>query len=567
MSKMKQIAALTAMLVGVIMYASPAKSAVCFLPDDDGSCGGGDIEISDGSDSDDNKPEEKCDGFTVSATEYNKMKNCFDFTSCTKSKTKEVKYKKGAQKENTTWSNGICCTNGEKYFSKQGQCCPTTGCACSGGRVWNPSTEQCECPEGKEFVGGVCTCKEGTIPDGTGCKIDNSPKCNDINPHYFPMSDTAKYNECKRLDEYYNDNDLFVMETTNVTGSDGKCFYCHHRTCAEIAEYVEAGEKYYTSCKNTEIAEKASYSPGSDGQCYTCRAKTCRDYAKEFNKTYVMEDDDAACEKATGRHADVFDVIEREFAADGQCYECKLLKCNEISDIYGTKDMQCPAGYLLEEEDNYIAEDGQCYYCRKSKVYVVFDYELQGNSDAGQYNECIWSGTGNTQVLDWTNQMYYCSRSNYGEDYNVGDYYDPMEYYRTCKHTSDWYAYLTVDGGEVTGFNSKTWTLPFDMEMVVTYDIPYIMWDRCPPTKAPEIRFAPKGAIQTYPEIFAPRTVRMKFPKGSKVDAVMRKQPVDYLDGITEDHLTIEYYVNGQKISGDSITIDDVSYSFNGTWN
>ena len=168
MSKMKQIAALTAMLVGVIMYASPAKSAVCFLPDDDGSCGGGDIEISDGSDSDGNKKEEKCEGFPVSATEYEKMKNCFDFTSCTKSKNKEVKYKKGAQKENTTWSNGICCTNGKKYFSKQGQCCPTTGCACSGGRVWNPSTEQCECPEGKEFVGGVCTCAGNTVPDSKG---------------------------------------------------------------------------------------------------------------------------------------------------------------------------------------------------------------------------------------------------------------------------------------------------------------------------------------------------------------------------------------------------------------
>ena len=168
MSKMKQIAALTAMLVGVIMYASPAKSAVCFLPDDDGSCGGGDIEISDGSDSDGNKKEEKCEGFPVSATEYEKMKNCFDFTSCTKSKTKEVKYKKGAQKENTTWSNGICCTNGKKYFSKQGRCCPTTGCTCSGGRVWNPSTEQCECPEGKEFVGGVCTCAGNTVPDSKG---------------------------------------------------------------------------------------------------------------------------------------------------------------------------------------------------------------------------------------------------------------------------------------------------------------------------------------------------------------------------------------------------------------
>ena len=357
-----------------------------------------------------------------------------------------------------------------------------------------------------------------------------------------------------------------VYTYLNAESEDGSGYYTDvnwKKFSVSINNTIYPVSGIYSQCAETAVI-------ADNGDIYQVKcgkAKTCSDYAKEFNKTYVMEDDDAACEKATGRHADVFDVIEREFAADGQCYECKLLKCNEISDIYGTKDMQCPAGYRLEEEDNYIAEDGQCYYCRKSKVYVVFDYELQGNSDAGQYNECIWSGTGNTQVLDWTNQMYYCNRLNYGEDYNVGDYYDPMEYYSTCKHTSDWYAYLTVDGGEVTGFNSKTWTLPFDMEMVVTYDIPYIMWDSCPPTKAPEIRFAPKGAIQTYPEIFAPRTVRMKFPKGSKVDAVMRKQPVDYLDGITTDHFTIEYYVNGQKISGRSITIDDVSYSFNGTWN
>ena len=203
MSKMKQIAALTAMLVGVIVYASPAKSAVCFLPDDDGNCGGGDIEISDGSDSDDNKTEEKCEDFPVSATEYEKMKNCFDFTPCTKSKTNEVKYKKGAQKENTTWSNGICCTNGEKYFSKQGQCCPTTGCACSGGRVWNPNTEQCECPEGKEFVGGVCTCAGNTVPDSDGNCI-------------LPDGCTYEYRQATTNDSCGH---------SEVIGSDDSCVY------------------------------------------------------------------------------------------------------------------------------------------------------------------------------------------------------------------------------------------------------------------------------------------------------------------------------------------------------
>ena len=227
MSKMKQIAALTAMLVGVIMYASPAKSAVCFLPDDDGSCGGGDIEISDGSDSDNNKPEEKCDGFTVSATEYRKMKNCFDFTSCTKSRTNEVKYKKGAQKENTTWSNGICCTNGEKYFSKQGKCCPTTGCACSGGRVWNPSTEQCECPEGKEFVGGVCTCAGNTVPDSdgncilpAGCTYEyrqattaDSCGLTDLNTNYQCAS---TINGCRCFDKLSKVSSVWVYMTGHV---------------------------------------------------------------------------------------------------------------------------------------------------------------------------------------------------------------------------------------------------------------------------------------------------------------------------------------------------------------
>ena len=256
MSKMKQIAALTAMLVGVIMYASPAKSAVCFLPDDDGSCGGGDIEISDGSDSDNNKPEEKCDGFTVSATEYRKMKNCFDFTSCTKSRTNEVKYKKGAQKENTTWSNGICCTNGEKYFSKQGQCCPTTGCACSGGRVWNPSTEQCECPEGKEFVGGVCTCAGNTVPDSdgnfilpAGCTYEyrqattaDSCGLTDLNTNYQCAS---TINGCNCYNQLQKVSSVWVYMTGHV--------FPYNRISNKSATCVDENNvtRYQTICQGT----------------------------------------------------------------------------------------------------------------------------------------------------------------------------------------------------------------------------------------------------------------------------------------------------------------------------
>ena len=255
MSKMKQIAALTAMLVGVIMYASPAKSAVCFLPDDDGNCGGGDIEISDGTEPTP-APEEKCEDFPVSATEYEKMKNCFDFTSCTKSRTNEVKYKKGAQKENTTWSNGICCTNGEKYFSKQGQCCPTTGCACSGGRVWNPSTEQCECPEGKEFVGGVCTCAGNTVPDSdgncilpAGCTYEyrqattaDSCGLTDLNTNYQCAS---TINGCNCYNQLQKVSSVWVYMTGHV--------FPYNRISNKSATCVDENNvtRYQTICQGT----------------------------------------------------------------------------------------------------------------------------------------------------------------------------------------------------------------------------------------------------------------------------------------------------------------------------
>ena len=342
------------------------------------------------------------------------------------------------------------------------------------------------------------------------------------------------------------------------------------KTCKQLG-YINKNN----SCSSNDLVKTLVENViGTDGQCYTCeKAQTCSDYAKEFNKTYVKEDDDAACEKATGRHADVFEVIEREFAADGQCYECKLLKCSDISDIYGTKeDMQCPAGYHLEKKDNYIAEDGQCYECVKDTVDVRFIYSLEGTENAGHYTECV-NGGNQYCNLQWSNEMYYCNRDFSGEEYNVGDYFNNEKYYNTCKHISTWEAKLLVFGN---GIDSKTWTLPYDIEMVVTYDIIYRNADNCvgcSENGGQELRehWASKeggnSAVRVYPGIYAPRTVRMKFPQGSKANTSITKEPVDYWDGMTEDHLTIEYYVNGQKISDDSITIDDVSYSFNGSWN
>ena len=419
MSKMKQIAALTAMLVGVIMYASPAKSAVCFLPDDDGSCGGGDIEISDGSDSDDNKTEEKCEDFPVSATEYEKMKNCFDFTPCTKSKTNEVKYKKGAQKENTTWSNGICCTNGEKYFSKQGQCCPTTGCACSGGRVWNPSTEQCECPDGKEFVGGVCTCKEGTIPDGTGCKISGS--CEDNGKHTTldrwtydcatsgegtPAQDDDGCWICKQCTcpEGWSSSSTcptkagytcVTEKTADTCGRADKCFkYSYGKSCLNKLAQDDLDNNNYTNLSIKRISTNKNeacpdgyvrrYTGAADDwgkACYICALPTCKE------KGYINET--TSCSKTKVK----IDSIE---ASDGPCYACT--SCEDHN-------------YITITKDNYNELMKKCIRLENVKVYTKLPC-VKCVNDVEPNDKCVTTAT-TGEIANGSTVYFYGSEQEY----------------------------------------------------------------------------------------------------------------------------------------------------------
>lgn len=262
MNKMKQIAALTAMLVGVIMYASPAKSAVCFLPDDDGSCGGVDIEISDGSGSDDSKPE-TCEGFTISSENYDKMKDCFNFTYCTKSKNNELVYKKGSKKSNTRWYGNwnACCTGGTVYDLREGKCCPAGGCVheCDAPKVWSSTLRDCVCPADrventtsktccpvgehadgaiccpakKHNDGGTCVCDANYIPDGNGgCKIPSvSEACKKINSAYVAFTSN---------DDCHNICPAGQAPKFMTTVANGACAICQQTTInININEDVE----------------------------------------------------------------------------------------------------------------------------------------------------------------------------------------------------------------------------------------------------------------------------------------------------------------------------------------
>ena len=169
MSKLKNMAVFSAMLVGVMIYTSPAKSAVCFLPDDDGSCGGGDIEISD-----DSTSENQCADFTLSQNQRNSKEYDSDCYSCEPCTYNSRTTYKCALKNGATWYGGnlsVCCTNGEKYDSAEGKCCPAGGCAhnCPEGQSWDSSAKSCKCDNGKDANGGICCADSEHVSDGICC--------------------------------------------------------------------------------------------------------------------------------------------------------------------------------------------------------------------------------------------------------------------------------------------------------------------------------------------------------------------------------------------------------------
>ena len=169
MSKLKNMAVFSAMLVGVMIYTSPAKSAVCFLPDDDGNCGGGDIEISD-----DSTSENQCADFNLSQNQRNSKEYDSDCYSCEPCTYNSRTTYKCALKSGATWYGGnlsVCCTNGEKYDSAEGKCCPAEGCVhnCPEGQSWDSSAKSCKCDNGKDANGGICCADSEHVSDGICC--------------------------------------------------------------------------------------------------------------------------------------------------------------------------------------------------------------------------------------------------------------------------------------------------------------------------------------------------------------------------------------------------------------
>ena len=284
MSKLKNMAVFSAMLVGVMIYTSPAKSAVCFLPDDDGNCGGGDIEISD-----DSTSENQCADFNLSQNQRNSKEYDSDCYSCEPCTYNSRTTYKCALKNGATWYGGnlsVCCTNGEKYDSAEGKCCPAGGCVheCDAPKEWNSTSRRCVCPSGVETTTGVCCndsehadgaicCPEKKHNEGGVCKCDSQYNTDKNGNCVLPVE-----KNCVDINkDYKNKNQVSQCENyepvKGISAADGPCYKCESKACNKInSSYINSS----TSCNGTKTP--VSGVVGSDGQCYKCVDNNNFDY-------------------------------------------------------------------------------------------------------------------------------------------------------------------------------------------------------------------------------------------------------------------------------------------------
>ena len=664
MSKMKQIAALTAMLVVVIMYASPAKSAVCFLPDDDGSCGGGDIEISD-----DSTSENQCADFNLSQNQRNSKEYDSDCYSCEPCTYNSRTTYKCALKNGATWYGGnlsVCCTGGEKYFSKQGQCCPTTGCACSGGHVWNPSTEQCECPNGIETTTGIC-CNDGEHADGAICcpekkhneggtcvcdseyNTDENGNCvlgsYECPEGYTENKPSSVYEyeiknvgskvcykiidgnwpktiRVKLWTEYYVSEGKYIhkITKTNLTfaNKDGTVvssnsfkdeglskfqylykdkgddvmkldyvydtenndmdnvggFYFLRDPKALFLEFDEAGFYFKDFVLNADVQDVQEWKPdlflrfGSsewqetsqqtnplsfkgdislgygqrvkenldlqlDVTVYSTKIsapKKCQDIDKTYIETSSIKDNDPE-DICPYLYSPVFGYVKNlgngktdlkigfEFGGGDNaefvdtsvvgCTACRWKTCEEIDSDFGNSSLDCPAGYDARPLSyNWaVGSDGRCYECVKQQTIIEFEYYVPSVDGAGDY--CPNWSISDRNAAEWEARLY---SGEYAYDLNYNDF-----------------------------------VLPFDMEIVTKYKIPYVdRGDNCR-----------RDPITSWPNE-PPVTVTLTIPKGSKLSSLFHAKAIDYSG--SQAVIERKFYIDG--VERETYTIGDITYQF-----
>lgn len=249
MSKLKRTSAkgaffaLAVWLTGFCM-STPAYSAVCFLPDDTGNCGTGDMNI---------VPDEPkkgvCDGKkTYTPEEYNEKfdDNCYTYTVGEKNgKTVYCDITKTDTKGYVLDAQDHCCQSGTAWDNKAQECC--TGGKC-------PIT----CPDPQELYiikNDICVCAYGKV-NGDCCPVDT-----------FPSNGIC----CPYGQEGKADGSSLICCPEDQVNKGGTCVDpVPVQTCSQMSkDYKASCPTDYT--KKEAKDEKGNLVKDSNGtQCYTC---------------------------------------------------------------------------------------------------------------------------------------------------------------------------------------------------------------------------------------------------------------------------------------------------------
>lgn len=191
------------------------------------------------------------------------------------------------------------------------------------------------------------------------------------------------------------------------------------------------------------------------------------------------------------------------------CTACRWKTCEEIDSDFGNSSLDCLPGYdATPLSYNWaVGSDGRCYECVKQQTIIEFEYYVPSVDGAGDY--CPNWSISDRNAAEWEARLY---SGEYAYDLNYNDF-----------------------------------VLPFDMEIVTKYKIPYVdRGDNCR-----------RDPITSWPNE-PPVTVTLTIPKGSKLSSLFHAKAIDYSG--SQAVIERKFYIDG--VERETYTIGDITYQF-----
>ncbi len=341
------------------------------------------------------------------------------------------------------------------------------------------------------YIEPFYVCDKG-VKEGTKCKI-GSYSC----PKDYKLSgDNCVKKECPKGYILTSDNGKDVcVNPTYTCPTDGKykyklsgnkCVCDNSKTCSEIDKtYIET-----SSIKDNDPEDICPYL-----------------YSPVFG--YVKNLGNGKTDLKIGFKFGGGDNAEFVDTSVVGCTACRWKTCEEIDSDFGNSSLDCLPGYdATPLSYNWaVGSDGRCYECVKQQTIIEFEYYVPSVDGAGDY--CPNWSISDRNAAEWEARLY---SGEYAYDLNYNDF-----------------------------------VLPFDMEIVTKYKIPYVdRGDNCR-----------RDPITSWPNE-PPVTVTLTIPKGSKLSSLFHAKAIDYSG--SQAVIERKFYIDG--VERETYTIGDITYQF-----